>query len=160
MATLGTFTAGQILTAAELNAIGTPVAFTPSWTNLAVGTGGSASNVGAYIQVNKLLFLRVRVVLGSSGASVTGKIGITLPASLTLAGSPDLNFIQSMGVILGDSGTASVGGWVQKGTSTRLDIIAYNVAGTYAVDSITASNVPFVWAPGDSIDLSGWVQVA
>jgi hypothetical protein len=34
MATLGTFTAGQVLTAAELNAIGTWTTYTPTFTNM------------------------------------------------------------------------------------------------------------------------------
>ena len=139
--------------------LGAPTAFTPTWTNLAVGTGGSASNVGSYIKVNKLLFMRVRTVLGSSGASVTGKIGMTLPASLSLQGTPQLSTIQSIQVVFVDTGTATVGGWVARGTDTRLDLIAYNVAGTYPVDSTSNASVPFTWVAGDAVEISGWVEV-
>ena len=50
------FSAGAVLTAAQLNQIADFETFTPSWTNITVG---NATNSGVYAQVNELGFWQV-----------------------------------------------------------------------------------------------------
>jgi hypothetical protein len=79
MATLGTFTAGQVLTAAELNAIGTWTTYTPTVANLTLGTGGSVT--GRYAVINKIAFLELVFTLGT-GASASGQIQLGTPSGV------------------------------------------------------------------------------
>lgn len=158
MATLGTFASGQILTAAELNAIGTFTSFTPSWTNITPGTG--ASNTGQYSIVNKIMFLRVKYVLGTGG-SITGGPVMTIPASQTLAGSPTLLWLNSMGAAFVDSGVASYTGGVAQVSTTTIQPYVVNADATYArTINALANTIPFTWGVNDYIEMSGWVQLA
>lgn len=154
MATLGTFTAGQVLTAAEMNAIGTWTAFTPSWTNLTVGTG--ATNSGHYAQLNKILFVKVYVVLGT-GPTVGDPIELTLPASLTTA--------ETAGAYLGtamatDTGVASYPGVCAIQSSTKLRLITGNATGTYLSANTFNTTRPFTWAAGDSLSMDFMVRLS
>ena len=158
MATLGTFTAGQVLTAAELNAISTFTSFTPTWTNLTVGTGGSALNEGQFTIVNKILYFRLRTVLGTSGFSV-GVATLTVPNGQTLESSPDTFQIPSVMVAFGDPGIANYLGVATKVSATSIGFNAINAAGTYAATVPIGATVPFTWAAGDRIEVAGWVQI-
>ena len=50
------FTAGAVLTAAQLNQIGDFESFTPSWTNLTVG---DATQQAKFAQVNEIVYFQV-----------------------------------------------------------------------------------------------------
>lgn len=79
MATLGTFASGQVLTAAELNAIGTFTAYTPSI--LASTTNPTASvTTGYYTKLNDLVIGFAEV--GNFSASGSGTIYITTPTNI------------------------------------------------------------------------------
>tara|TARA_R100001460_G_scaffold29123_2_gene58029 strand:+ start:783 stop:1247 length:465 start_codon:yes stop_codon:yes gene_type:complete len=69
------FSAGQVLTAAQLNEIGEYESFTPSWVNITT-TGGT--NTGAKFRTNDMQLLQVKFILGSS-SSVDGSVQLTLP---------------------------------------------------------------------------------
>ena len=75
------FTAGQVLTAAQLNGIGEAfTSFTPAWTavttNPAIGNG---TLTGAYTQVNKLVFARYTLLIGSTTTFGTGDYRFSFP---------------------------------------------------------------------------------
>ena len=57
------FTAGAVLTAAQLNQIGDFESFTPSWTNLTVG---DATQQAKFAQVNEIVYFQVEFIAGSS----------------------------------------------------------------------------------------------
>jgi hypothetical protein len=84
MATFGTFTAGQILTAAELNAPAAFTSYTPtltgSVTNPTLGTGATA--VGKYIQINKFVWGWFNIQAGVAGFSAgSGALLVSLPVA-------------------------------------------------------------------------------
>ena len=61
--------------------------YTPSLSNIAIGTGGSAENTGNYVFIggtatgdSGLMFVDGMIVLGSSGASVSGQPTLGLPS--------------------------------------------------------------------------------
>jgi hypothetical protein len=78
MATFGTFTAGQVLTAAELNGAGTWTDYSPSWTQSATIT--KTVNFARYCQFNKLIFVSLKMTATSAGTS-NNKILVGLPVS-------------------------------------------------------------------------------
>lgn len=67
MATLGTFTAGQVLTAAELNAIGTWTSYTPTVTQGATVT--ATVLYSKYSQINDVVHWVYSLVLTSAGTA-------------------------------------------------------------------------------------------
>lgn len=150
MATLGTFTAGQVLTAAELNAISTWTAFTPSWTTGV--TVGNGINDARYIQLNELVIVYVDFELGSTSA-ITGDVRMVLPVNAFIYWEPATN----LRGFAGDVSTATyypLMGTAYSGSYVR--IRAMSASSSYVVHANLASNVPIGtgWATGDHLIFS------
>jgi len=153
MATFGTFTTGQVLTAAELNALGTWTAFTPTWSALTVGNGTQSA---FYSVINKILFVRTRFTLGSTSA-VTGNVGLTLPNSYVA----DTNSQVLIGVSLTeDIGAASFLGSNYFVSSTGIRPMVGNTAFTYTTGNFYSSTVPMTWTTGDRFTMEFGVQLS
>ena len=99
MATFGTFTAGQVLTAAELNGAGAWQDYTPSWTQSA--TISKTVNWARYTQLNKLVIGSVKMTATSAGTA-TNKILVGLPV-----GASSNNFVMGSMVYF-DTGTSYI----------------------------------------------------
>lgn len=156
MAVLGTFTSGQVLTAAELNAIATWTSFTPSWSGITAGTG--ASNTGQYCELNDILFIRTKYVLGTGG-SFTNPV-LTLPASRVMSGSPSMLWMPSVTGVIIDAGVNSYALAVIHNSTTTLGVYAQTASGTYVTwSSAVSATVPFTSGVNDYIELTGYVQV-
>lgn len=69
------FTAGQVLTAAQLNSIGEWTSFTPSWNNVTIG---NATESWYYAVVNDIVFVEGQTVLGST-STITGNVTVDVP---------------------------------------------------------------------------------
>jgi hypothetical protein len=77
---LGDFTAGQVLTAADLNDIAVWTDYTPTF---AAGvTVGNGTWVAGYAIVNEILFWQGTFTLGSTSA-ITGSVSINTPTGVT-----------------------------------------------------------------------------
>lgn len=156
MATLGTFASGQVLTAAELNAIATWTSFTPSWTGITAGTG--ALNTGQYCELNDILFIRAKYVLGTGG-SFTNPV-MTLPASRVASGSPTMLWTQTMQGVMIDSGVNSFALAVILNTTTTIGVYPQTASGTYLTYTTAVSaTVPFTSGTNDYIEIAGYIQV-
>ena len=162
-------TVGSVLTASRYNAdvvdnmaaIGDArTSYTPTLTNVAVGTGGNAETTGKYVKAGRLVVFRVKLVLGTSGASVSGVIGISLP--FTAAGpAAGYNETASFNGIFLDVGAALYPTLAIQETNDRINLFPINAAGTFAtLGAATSSTVPFTWAAGDQIHLSGVYEAA
>lgn len=153
MAVLGTFVAGQILTAAELNAISTWTTFTPSWTNLTVGNG---TNTGRYSTVNKIMYVQTAFTMGSTSAMGTDPT-LTLPASATM----DTTAQAAFGVCtIEDTGTATFVGICFRPSTTGVRVYVNNVSATYQTLTSITSTVPMTWTNTDRLFMNFWVQLA
>lgn len=124
--------------------------FTPSLTNISIGTGGSARNYAQYTQIGKTVHVQGEIILGTSSASVTGIITLGLPvtaATLTATGGINL----PIGQVRFQDVSASVGniGYVDISSTTTCRILTSNVASTYPIATTTSSSVPMTWAAGD-----------
>ena len=82
MATFGSFTTGQVLTATELNAAGTFTTFTPTFKFGGVAANTS-STYGYYTLFNKLLVLHAGFI--SSGAQTAGSLSFTMPSGVEIS---------------------------------------------------------------------------
>jgi hypothetical protein len=124
-------------------------AFTPSWTNLTVGAGGT--NEGYYKQIGKTVFFRIKTVLGTSPS--VGAAAVALPVTIR-SGYGTYQFI-GYGFFL-------YGGAV--GYEARLNAqgTPYGVStnANYAGHTAVSATVPFTWAATDSIEIIGTYEAA
>lgn len=78
MATFGTFVAGQVLTAAELNTAGSWSTYTPTWTQSATIT--KTTNWARYTQLGKWVQGSIKMTASSAGTA-TNKVLVGLPVN-------------------------------------------------------------------------------
>lgn len=144
-------------TATELNNLhsktvnlGAWTAFTPSWTNLTVGAGGT--NAGFYCQIGKTVHLRVKVILGTSPS--VGAVKLTLPVTI----KNDYGTLQTIGNVVlkdTDAGVAPIGTLGQSG-----DLYYSKVSSTVSVLWNLGSSEPFTWAASDEIMITATYEAA
>lgn len=131
--------------------------WTPTLTNMAIGTGGSAELTGKYIQIGKTVFFRLKIVLGTSGQSVGSNAVFSLPVTANsgyLVGAPigqNVAFDQPPGYYPGPVFIAS---------TTTAQFIFLNSSINPAAASGTSSTIPFAWAAGDSLFVTGEYEAA
>lgn len=140
MATLGTFASGQVLTAAELNAIGTWTTFTPNWYFASNAITASAS-YGRYTVVNDIVI--VKASLAYSTAAAGGALRLEIPSAASIAPPAVFDRI----------GTASI---YDVSVGTNYILTPYNEASSTTVFNFLVNGGgavtdtgPFVWAIGD-----------
>ena len=127
--------------------------WTPTWTNLAVGTGGSAANVGEFVVVGGVMRLRARATLGTSGASVSGVITLDIPTGWKV----DLKALGRS--LLGDclvqaAGTVYACKVDNAGlTSGSVRVVVEKVSSTYPTLTNTSATVPATFKAGDWVDI-------
>jgi hypothetical protein len=137
------FTAGQVLTAAELNGIGEYAAYTPTFTNLTVGNGTVAFR---FCQVNEFVHVEGGVTFGST-TSITGAVSLTLPVT----GTGDTFNFQGLARLRDNSTGTSFQGVVFFNSTTAIEIRPSVVSGTNIATTFLSSTVPFTWATNDTI---------
>lgn len=148
------FDPGDVLTAAEMNAIGENLdaiggawtAYTPSWTNLTVGNATQAS---AYISAGSLHVVRILLTFGST-TSISGQPEFTLPNGVSMSSA----YVPTSLLGTGNAQDANAGIayslniWRSSSTAARARFIAQQVA-TYVRDAAISSSVPMTWATSD-----------
>ena len=144
------FVAGAVLTAAQMNGIGESTTFTPTLTNVTVGNG---TLTGSHVRINKLCFVSIKFVLGST-SSMTGNITFNLP--FTASSSPYLG----SNAVIEDAGTANYVGMVYQTSTTQATMAVQNVSGTYPFRFATSATIPHTWANTDSFSMSIVYEVA
>ena len=120
--------------------------FTPTYTSFTLGNG--TVNYAQYLQIGKIVFVRVMVTLGST-SSVSGGFGITVPVATA---EPNSTF----------NGFANLAG--HNGTAQTYDGIFY-----LSYDSVVSSKIqspqvsttqPVTWTTGNSFALFTWYKAA
>lgn len=126
--------------------------FTPVWTSLTVGTGGSAANEGFFQVIGKQMSGFTRTVLGSSGSSVGTSPVFNPPATVSSHYNTSYNYpvgqswLTDAGVQQYIGPVSLIGGKFSPSTQ-----IVNNVGGYSIVSGIGASVPIASWAAGDSI---------
>ena len=145
------FTAGQVLTAAELNAIGESLSYTPTYTNMSLGNG---TVTASYVLVQNLLSVVVEFEFGST-STISGNPAISIPSGLS--------WTNDSGVVGGcrlrDEGVANYLGMVQANPNGML-LVGMGASGTYSSTQIINATNPFTWGATDKIELYATGSVA
>ena len=147
------FAPGNILNAAQMNAIGNNldavggawIPYTPSVTNLTLGNGTLAFQ---YMNAGQLYVVRFSFAFGST-SSITGVPEFSTPNGSTIDAS---SVVHALGVAtVWDNGSSVFPGTVLPGASlyTNFRVLIYNAAGTYASLTGITSTVPMTWANTD-----------
>lgn len=144
MATPFPFVAGQVLTAAQMNAIGETVSYTPTFTNISIGNGVSTWK---YTRVNNNILLLGSIVFGTTTA-VTGLINVTFPIAADTTTNTAIVGIASAQ----DSGTGTFPLGIYQLSTNALGLYAIGSAGTNLGPlAATSATVPFTWTNTDEI---------
>lgn len=153
MATFGTFTAGQVLTAAELNAAGTYTAYTPTITGVTIGNG---TRTFYYTKFNKIVHFYGVFQLGSTSA-VTGTPLLSLPVARRTAAFA----VATLGVgTLADFGTATYSAIPISTGANDVYLFAAYAAATYLLEGNVTATVPFTWTTNDALTINAIYEAA
>ena len=151
MATLGTFVTGQVLTAAELNAIGTWTTYTPTWTSTGTAPAiGNGTLTGRYVQVNKLVIVNIFMEFGSTTTAGTGTYYWGLPVASGSLFNGEFNGAFGNASIR-DAGIATYRGMAELNANDT-DNTNVRVVRTDANAAVTNTS-PMTWGTGDHISL-------
>ena len=151
MAALGSFVAGQVLTAAELNAVGDFTTYTPTILNFTLGDG---TLFAAYAPVNELIFLQVAITFGSTTA-ISGSLTCSYPVTA------DDTFRDGTGgqcTFRDDDTATNYFGVTTPNSGTIFNIGVLDSSGTYVKTAGLSSTVPFTWATSDRLIISHWFR--
>lgn len=142
--------------------------YTPTLTGMAIGTGGSASNTALYRWVGGpntgdlgILFLRGRIVFGTTGQTFPTSATIAVPSGLNLVTGGAANLTPSGWAVYDDSGTPYFGA-VSYNSTTTLWLSCFNASATFLTNTNVSTSAPFTWGNGDAINwtyVSGAVRV-
>lgn len=155
-----TWVASEIVTAAELNAeVRDPITameaawgtWTPTITGITLGTG--SNTVARYNQIGKTILFEVQITLGTGGA-VTTSVTFTLPVTASR-----INW-QSADVGGFDSSVPATYSLVGLCTSTTIMTVRAPGASANGPLVATGAAVPFTWAVGDILTISGRYEAA
>jgi hypothetical protein len=130
MATFGTFVAGQVLTAAELNAAGTWNDYTPTWTQSATIT--KTVDWARYTQFNKLVIASIKMTATSAGTA-DNRILVGLPVSASAN-----NFTMGTGWVIDDYPTTDA-------SSARNPVFESATTVSFSLPSASTFNPALRW---------------
>ena len=137
------YSSGDVLTAADMNAIGSWVSFVPSWVNLTIGNG---TDNWYYAVVNETLFITGRTTFGST-TSITGAVQMEIPYGTTI-----FNAAQPVGgAEYSENGGDIYIGEVSPESTTAVRFREFNVSGSLIIRANVFATSPFTWGTDDQI---------
>lgn len=133
----------------DISNVGVWTDWTPTWTNLTVG---NATVVARFVRIGNLVKFQIALTFGST-TSISGNVIFTLPATALATAMLD-NSPLGVTTFL-DSGTDSIFGYTSYHSTTQGKVLVADNTGTYPVQTILSSTVPFTWTTSDEIRIEG-----
>jgi hypothetical protein len=124
--------------------------WSPTWVNLSIGNGTLV--FAKYLQIGKTVHFRLKFTFGGT-SSISGSVTFTLP--VTASSDYTTNDTINSSVQYNDSSSTRQSGEVLISTTTTAVLIS-----NPAVYAVLSSTVPFTWATGDQILISGSYESA
>jgi hypothetical protein len=144
---LGTFTAAQVLTAAELNTgAGAAASYSPTYANLTIGNGVVTAK---YNNFGRTYFFKWRLTLGTTSAVGSGPI-ISLPQVM----ADSIEAYSFIGVAI-DGATGYYPLKCIPSTSASVGLNVFNASATYTTETGMTSTIPVALGNADAIILCG-----
>jgi len=151
MTALGDFSSGDVLTAADLNAIGTWQDFTPTFSGITVGNG---TLTGRYCQINKFVAWQFVLLCGSTTS--IGATRVTYPVEAAEVYSSG----NGGQVMFEDASSFDYCGTLFRYSSTEANIYLLDASSTYARLGSISATTPFTWTTGDRIIVQDFYEAA
>lgn len=134
--------------------------YTPSLTNIAIGTGGSAENTASYVYVGEsgaggagLMIANGTIVLGTSGASVSGQPTVGLPSGFSFPVVDTERHLPASFRMDPDGGGGSKYLGIARIASASTFVVNYvNTTGGIAIAGAIGASDPASWSAG------GWIR--
>lgn len=125
------------------------ISYSPTLTGVAIGTGGSALSTWVYKYVAGDVRIKGGLILGTSGASVSGIPTISLPVNRVALLHA---YEATLGAATLFDASATTPYLVAVGTdNTNVDRVRFFPHNSGAVATAVSSTVPFTWTSGDAI---------
>lgn len=145
----------------SVNSSGLPItaSYTPVWGNSGTANTTTGSTItGSYIQMGKLVFFKLKLTWGGGTAAGSGTWTFTLPVTADSDGAPS-NMVTTM---VDSSASAQYRGITATLSTSAFGVYLFGTTGGNAAGAIAAvsGTVPFTWATGDSLSVSGWYFAA
>jgi hypothetical protein len=157
MTALGDFSPGDVLTAADLNAIGEWQTFTPTFYNVSMGASGTVG--GKYAEVNDLVFYNAAFFLNGTG-SVTGAVAMAVPVGTAYGGTTYATSHSGWTRPTGSTIYHCMGFTGASSSGDRVFWYNYITSGSYSnANSVTAST-PVAWNSNGIGYFAGWYAKA
>lgn len=128
--------------------------WTPSYTNLTVGSG---TVVARYRQIGKVVFFRWHFTYGTGSAVATGPVVSFPVTSATYGGTATRQQVNANVAYFDTSGAASYSGICRWNDTSSFTL---RMAGGSSSEGNINSSQPFVWATGDEIHVTGNYEAA
>lgn len=132
--------------------------YSPTLTNVAIGTGGSVLNTASWSFAGGpnpgdfgILTISHTIILGTSGASVSGTPVMTLPPDFEMVLADASNGHRLDGIVTAVAGGVTAYGPPIRQSASTVGYQVFNAASTYLATSNISSTVPGTWAAGDSM---------
>ena len=120
--------------------------YTPTWGNTGTANTTTSSTIsGVYFKIGKLVYFQINLNWGASTASGNGVWTFTLPITATSIG------MMGADVIYYDSSSGSL----YRGTSVAASTTVINMYSNASPLTGVSVTVPFTWASGDAVYISG-----
>lgn len=135
-----------------------------SWTSYTPTIGGTGSAngngtlTGYYMQLGKLLIVRVRWTLGTT-STVGTTLSFALPSGMTAVTETD-QFQMNVGMLRDTGTTEYLGTFRVTSGATAITAYALGAGGTYTSVNAVSSTVPHTWANTDVVSFVGLFQIA
>jgi len=127
-----------------LETLGTPVAYTPTHSNLTVGNG---TEIARYTKIGKLVQVSYRLTLGST-TSLSSYVSVGVPFTANAAA-----FGSGMMTDTGSSNHQMLA--VLDAGQSLVSIRSHNISGSYVrADVFTNATTPFTWTTNDILQFS------
>lgn len=127
--------------------------YTPTLTNISLGNGTLS---GKYFRAGRFIKFKLKLTFGST-TSVSGHMTVGLP----VAYAEDVD-VPEFAALLYDASASlqRFPGRVMAITTTTVAVNAVKSDGTYLVETVTSSTVPFTWTTSDFLIVSGTYEAA
>lgn len=131
--------------------------WTPTWSSLTVGNGTVTAK---FTQIGKTVHYRVVLIFGST-TSISGVVGLTMPLPATTYGNATNGALPHIGVArYEDVGVNGYLGVVDLFSSTVMRPLAIGSGSSFANLNGLNGALPFVWATGDEMSMTGTYEAA
>lgn len=133
-----------------------PATWSPTKTNITLGTGGTET--AKYTQSGKNVIFELQLILGSSGFAIGSSPHFTLPVTpMAVPKNTPIGICR----FLDASAGVAYQGVIQLITSSLVcRLFAIDSSSTYLTNSNITATVPFTWAASDEIEVAGYYIAA